>query len=226
MTISRRSLASQLALAAGLATIASTGFAATFASTSDASAWTVATNVSGGTGDGLFASFLPAGSTPATAVNVPALGRTGWIANNAQGTNGYIGDWTFFTFQQSFTLSAAEAASYDLKFVWAADDSGEGVLSRGAWTPKFSVNGGALVDGSWPSSYTYDYGNVTDITSGLHAGVNTLTFYVEGNGVTDGMGLQTLSFTTAVPEPGSLGLLAAGLALVGVTARRAKRSAR
>ena len=209
-------------LALGLATAASTGFAATFASTSDASAWTVSTNVLNGGGDGQFASFLAPGAAPATAVTAP--GRAGWIANNDQGTNGFIGDWTFFTFQQSFTLTAAEAATFDLKFQWAADDSGEGFAARGTWTPKFSLNGGALVDGAWSGSATYDYGLVTDV-SGFHEGLNTLTFYVEGNGVTDGMALKTISFTSTVPEPGSLGMLAVGLGLMGATLRRLKRTA-
>jgi hypothetical protein len=225
MKNSLRSLASRTAigaLALGLATTASSGFAATFASTTDASAWTVSTAVLNGAGDGQFASFLAAGGAPATAVTVP--GRTDWIANNASGTNGYIGDWTFFTFQQSFTLTAQEAATYDLQFQWAADDSGEGFAARGSWTPKFSLNGGALIDGAWSSSYTYDYGLVTDV-AGFHEGLNTLTFYVEGNGVTDGMALKTLSFTSAVPEPGSLGMLAAGLGLMGALVRRAKRNA-
>ena len=218
MKNSLRSLAGRLAVAGLTLGLASSGFAATFASTTDASAWTVSTAVLNGAGDGQFASFDAL--HPAAAVtrsDAPA-----WISNVASGTNGYMTDWTFFVFQQSFTLSAAEAATFDLKFQWAADDSGEGFAYRGAWTPKYSLNGGALVDGSWPSSNTYSFGNVTDV-SGFHEGVNTLTFYVEGNGVTDGMALNTVSFTSAVPEPGSLGMLAAGLGLMGAMVRRAKR---
>lgn len=224
MKTTRRSLASHLALGAlamGLATAASTGFAATFQSTSDASAWTVSTAVDNGAGDGQFSSFLPASNTPATAVT--ALGRTGWIANNAQGTNGYIGDWTFFTFQQSFNVAANEVNDV-LTFQWAADDSGSNTLEQGAWTPKFSLNNGSLVNGSWSSGNTYSLGDVTTV-SGFHEGVNTLTFYVEGNGVTDGLDLQTISFAPAVPEPGSTSLLAAGLGLLGMAARRKKRDA-
>ena len=95
-----------------------------FYSTSDASQWQVATNV-GGT-DGSFSSFPTTGFVTATAVTGRFTGTTGWIANNSTGTNGSIGDWTFFVFRQTFDLTAAQAATADLQFQWAADDSGQG----------------------------------------------------------------------------------------------------
>lgn len=128
-------------------------------------------------------------------------------------------------FTQTVTLTAAEAATADLKFTWAADDSGQGVLARGTWLPSYSLNGGPRVDGSWPGGFSYTLDSATDISSGFVAGANVPTFYVEGNGVTDGLSMNVQSFTTAVSEPGSLSLLAAGPGLLGVAARRAKRNA-
>lgn len=169
-------------------------------STSDASQWQVATNV-GGT-DGSFSSFPTTGFVTATAVTGRFTGTTGWIANNSTGTNGSIGDWTFFVFRQTFDLTAAQAATADLQFQWAADDSGQGFAARGSWVPAYSLNGGSLIAGTWPGGYSYDFGPTVNLSSGFVAGQNVIEFYVEGNGVTDGLAVNPISFT-AVPEPAS-----------------------
>lgn len=193
-----------------------------FYSTSDPSHWQVATNV-GGT-DGAFSSFPTTGFAPAVAL--PA--RPGWIANNASGTNGPCPGCTyvFFVFRQTFDLTSFDATTADLKFQWAADDSGEGFAERGTWRPKFSVNGGSLVDGGWLTGNTYSYGPTIDVSSGFVAGLNHIDFYVEGNGVTDGMSLQTIGFTAnPVPEPEAYAMMLAGLGLLGFLRRRRARDA-
>ena len=56
---------------------------------------------------------------------------------------------------------------------------------------------------------------MTDVTSGFIDGVNTIDFYVQGNGVTDGFALKSLGLdadrrnpTTSVPGPlPALGLI-------------------
>lgn len=187
-----------------------------FYSTSDPSAWSVALKIGGA--DGQFSSFFPATDfNPAVAVT----GRPDYIANNSTGTNGtYPGSaWVFFIFRQTFDLTGFDPATTDLQFRWAADDSGQGINIRGTWTPKFSLNGGALIEYPGSPTHTYDYSSVVDLSSGFVSGLNTINFYVEGNSVTDGFALRTVNFTTqpdnpAVPEPGTmflLGSLATGL---------------
>jgi PEP-CTERM motif len=193
-----------------------------FYSTSDASEWQVAVNV-GGT-DGSFSSFPTTGFVTATAVTGRFTGTTGWIANNSTGTNGPNGDWTFFVFRETFDLTGYDPTTADLKFQWAADDSGLGG-DHGSWTPKYSVNGGALIAGVWPGGNSYSFGPTVDLSSGFVSGLNVIDFYVEGNGVTDGLALNPISFTAnAVPEPASLTLFGIAVASgLGYAFRRRKR---
>ena len=193
-----------------------------FHATSDAAQWQVATNVGGV--DGAFSSFPVAGFVEAVGVNGRVTEGTGWIANNSTGTNGCcVRNWTFFVFRQSFDLSGYDPATAALTFRWAADDSGEGFADRGTWTPKFSLNGGSLVNGSWPTGATYGFGLETVVGQGFVSGLNTIDFYVEGNGITDGMALAG-TLTAAVPEPATYASLLAGLMLLGGLSRRFLRS--
>jgi hypothetical protein len=190
-------------------TVVASGCHPTFYSTSTANAdythWQVATNVGGA--DGSFSSFPTAGFVPATAISIP--GRSAdWIANNSTGTNGGgVGVWTFFVFRQTFDLTGYDPTTANLQFRWAADDSGRGFAAQGSWTPKYvlnpvlPVNAASLIPGSWPpSGDTYSYGPTVEVSSGFLPGLNTIYFYVEGNGVTDGFSLSTVSFT-AMPLP-------------------------
>jgi hypothetical protein len=194
----------------------------TFSTTSDASQWQVATNV-GGT-DGSFSSFPTTGFVTATAVTGRFTGTTGWIANNSTGTNS--SSPVFFVFRETFDLTGYNPTTADLQFQWAADDSGQGFADRGTWTPKFSVNGGALINGTWAGGDTYSFGPTQDVSSGFVSGQNEIEFYVEGNGTTDGFALNTISFTASpsvVPEPASLTLFgiatASGLGYFGLRRR-------
>ena len=159
--------------------------------------WFVSTNVAPG-GDGNFGSFQT--GSFAQAVNVTYdPGRADWIADVPSGSHGGVGNWTFFVFRQSFDLTGFDASTARLTIRWGADDSGEIFAQRGSWIPAYTLNGGPFVyyPGSSPSQRipTYSYSPWFTITNGFVPGVNTIDFYVEGNGQTDGFGLQVQSFT-------------------------------
>lgn len=205
----------------GLATLAAQ--ADVFYSTTNASAWTV--DVSHGGSDGQLASFRTDNFIPAVSVN----GRPDFIASNSSGTTGGIGYWTFMVFRQTFDLTGYDPNTVNLQFQWAADDSGEIFADRGSWIPAFSLNGGALTNypGSTPSGRipTYGYSSIVTLTSGFVSGLNTIDFYVEGNGVTDGFALKTINFSASpsqpspTPEPATLFLIGSGLGLAGFKKR-------
>jgi hypothetical protein len=182
------------------------------------SAWTVSTMVS--PIEGVASNF---GVNPFTqAVNLTTPGRADWIGDVASGNHGGIGNWTYFVFRQTFDLTGYDPTSANLTIRWAADDSGEIFASRGSWIPAFKLNGGGLVNypGSTPDNrlFTYNLSTPQSITSGFVAGLNTIEFYVQGNGQTDGFSLEVVSFT-AVPTPGSAALLGLG----GLLAARRRR---
>ncbi len=194
-----------------------------FDSTSQPSQWQVATKLGGIDGD--LASFPVSGFETAIAVAGRDSGGTGWIANNSTGTNFCcVGNWTFFVFRQTFDLGAYDPGTAVLSFRWAADDSGEGFASRGSWTPKFRLNNGSLINGNWPTGATYALGSPTLVDTGFQSGLNSIDFFVQGNGVTDGMAFVG-TLTAAVPEPPVTALLLAGLACIGRLARRRARLA-
>lgn len=194
-----------------------------FGATSNPSAWTVAVNHGGA--DGQLASFQTNNFIPAVAIT----GRSGWIAMNSTGTTGCIGCWTFMVFRQTFDLTGYDPASVDLQFQWAADDSGEGFADRGTWIPKLTLNGGAFIYYPGASAghpvNTYSYSSTVALQSGFVPGLNTIDFYVEGNGVTDGFALNTVSFTgtpagSPVPDPATMLLVGSGLSgLAGLRKR-------
>lgn len=184
--------------------------------------WSVATNVDRN-GDGTF----PFQTTSFTqAVNVTYdNARLDWIADTPSGSHGGVGNWTFFVFRQTFDLTGYDAATARLTIRWAADDSGEIGADRGSWIPAFTLNGGSFVNypGSTPDHRipTYSYCDWFTVSSGFVAGLNTIDFYVEGNGQTDGFGLQVQSFTADVPAPAGIALFLPGC-LLGSRRRRTR----
>lgn len=167
---------------------------ALFSSTSQPTAWQVATNVSNlNIADDNDGSAFPTNFYPAISV----VDRGGsWIANNSNGTNGPLVTWTQFVFRQTFDLTEIDPKKVQLKFRWAADDSGNGG-DQGSWRPKYRINNSPLIEATWPGANTYELGNEITVnsSSGLISGKNTIDFYVQGNGVTDGMALEVVEIT-------------------------------
>lgn len=175
-----------------------------FTSTTDPSAWTVSVNQSGVDTGNDASRFLTGAEDFQSAVKI--VGRADYIASNSTGTTGsYVGDYTQFVFRQTFDLTGYDAATVNLTFQWAADDTGEGFAQRGTWLNRFTLNGGAFQGVDSGGYYDYDLNKIVQLSGGFVAGVNTIDFYVQGNGVTDGFELRTLTATanavgTTVPD--------------------------
>lgn len=206
---------------AALTMFATAGYAAPdLASTSDALRWQVAVNLN--QPDGQLSSFQTAHFQDAVSIVGRDSGGIGWIANTTSGSNaGWVGNWTFFVFRQTFDLTGYDPSTAVLSFQWAADDSGQRFADRGSWVPTFRLNGGDFQSSAWVNGHTYDLSAPVTVNSGFVSGLNVIDFYVEGNGVTDGFALKPLSFTaTPVPEASTVALTLVGLVVIAGAARR------
>jgi prepilin-type N-terminal cleavage/methylation domain-containing protein len=167
-----------------------------FASTTNSSVWQVAANTSRrnfSDTTNTVADF-PTNFSPAVSVseNPSSWVDFGWISNNSTASNGGCCNWTQFVFRQKFDLTEIDLDTVQLKFQLAADDWGDGG-GRGTWKPKYRINNGPLIRASWPSQKTDEFGySITIDSTQLIKGINTIDFYIQGNGETDGMALKVI----------------------------------
>lgn len=108
------------------------------------------------------------------------------------------------TYRTSFDLSAYSAPGWRIDGRWAADDSGLTIRLNGAVVPGVAV---AQAD-QWATF---------SITSGFLPGLNTLEFTTFST--VSPTGLRVEMTTTAVPEPTTWLLMAAGLGVVALRRR-------
>lgn len=137
-----------------------------------------------------------------------------WI-NNSAASSWLVPDRDFFfldqagitdtiTYRTTFDLSAYSAPGWRIDGRWAADDSGLTIRLNGVVVPGVAV---AQAD-QWATFA---------ITSGILPGVNTLEFTTFST--LSPTGLRVEMTTTAVPEPTTWLLMAAGLGVVALRRR-------
>jgi hypothetical protein len=118
----------------------------------------------------------------------------------------------------SQTFAVTSGKSYEISF-WYADRSGVAATSEGF---------GYTVTGQSTTKLTGSFGTnwheaTIDFTAA--AGQTSATFSIWALGSNDSFGtsFDNFSAVTVVPEPGTLGLFAAGLAVLGLSARRRRQ---
>ena len=150
------------------------------------------------------------------------------VRNNVAGTaedgvnfielDGYEND----KISQSFaTLVGKE---YEVSFYFA-DRAGVASSSEG-WAANVKTSGGSLLAGSAFSGALGDNGaNWHLATIDFTATSTSTVFSIWATGKSDGYGtsFDNFSATQAVPEPATLGLFAAGLAVLGLSSRRRRQ---
>jgi hypothetical protein len=134
----------------------------------------------------------------------------------------------YYVYSTSFDLSGLDPDSAELQGIWAADNYITQVTLNGV--PIYTNTSIAGVGAG--TCFSFQNPTPFDITNGFTNGVNTLSFYVTNDtcyntppdtnptGLLVDFGLATADTQSTVPEPGTIVLTGAGLALATALARR------
>ena len=120
----------------------------------------------------------------------------------------------------SQTFATVAGQTYNISF-WFSDRSGVAGSSEG-----WALSAGSYTAGIPGGGFNTSGGNQWQhFTGSFIASGPTTTFSLWGTGTSDSYGtsIDGVSVTAAVPEPATLGLFAAGLAVLGMSARRRKQ---
>lgn len=153
------------------------------------------------------------GNQSAVVVSNPA---STYFANNAQSQwiwqagNGLPINVTR-TFRTTFDLTGFDETSAIINGAWGTDNQGLDILINGVST---GINLLGVVVGNFSQLHSYT------ISSGFVAGVNTLDFVIQDNGVIAAFRTELTGTANAVPEPGTLAIVVLGLLAAGAIRTR------
>ena len=133
------------------------------------------------------------------------------------------GSWNTYNAVPGWTVTQASFATtvgqtYEISF-WYQNRAGVDASSEGfdAVVLSGGVSSASLVGNAASNGWLQEKIIFT-------AGSNISTFSVAGTGTSDGYGTSLDNFSAiAVPEPATMGLFAAGLAILGLSARRRRK---